>query len=217
MIEDDIGNRFPARALLDSGSESNFITERLSQRLQVHRDRVDISVAVIGQAATKVRQRIQAVLHSRVSDYSCELALLVLPRVTVNLPTTTINTAAWTLPSGIQLADPTFFESNGVDIVLGIEYFFDFFETGKRISLGEQLPTLNESVFGWVISGGISVSTSSLHIRCNVSALDGLDTLIARFWFCEEVESGKGHSPEEKRCPVRCSGIRMVDIPLLYR
>ncbi|XP_062558163.1 uncharacterized protein LOC134223041 [Armigeres subalbatus] len=100
----------------------------------------------------------------------------------------------------MQLADPTFFESNGVDIVLGIEYFFDFFETGKRISLGEQLPTLNESVFGWVISGGISVPTSSLHISCNVSALDGLDTLIARFWSCEEVESGTAHSPEEKRC-----------------
>ncbi|XP_062557644.1 uncharacterized protein LOC134222513 [Armigeres subalbatus] len=200
MIEDDIGNRFPARALLDSGSESNFITERLSQRLQVHRDRVAISVAGIGQAATKVRQRIQAVLSSRVSNYSRELAFLVLPRVTVDLPTTIINTDAWTLPGGIQLADPTFFEPNGVDIVLGIECFFDFFETGKRISLGEQLPTLNESVFGWVISGGISVSTSSLLISCNVSALDGLDTLIARFWSCEEVESGKAHSPEEKRC-----------------
>ncbi|XP_062537998.1 uncharacterized protein LOC134206313 [Armigeres subalbatus] len=184
MIEDDIGNRFPARALLDSGSESNFITERLSQRLTVHRDRVDISVAGIGQAATKVRQRIQAVLHSRVSKYSRELALLVLPKVTVNLPTTTINTAAWTLPSGIQLADPTFFESNGVDIVLGIEYFFDFFETGKRISLGNNFQP----------------STSPCLAGCNVSALDGLDTLIARFGSCEAVESGKAHSPEEKRC-----------------
>ncbi|XP_062538270.1 uncharacterized protein LOC134206557 [Armigeres subalbatus] len=184
MIEDDIGNRFPARALLDSGSESNFITERLSQRLKVHRDRVDISVAGIGQAATKVRQRIQAVLHSRVSEYSRELALLVLPKVTVNLPTTTINTAAWTLPSGIQLADPTFFESNGVDIVLGIEYFFDFSKQEK----------------GFLWGNNFQPSTSPCLAGCNVSALDGLDTLIARFWSCEAVESGKAHSPEEKRC-----------------
>ncbi|XP_062715823.1 uncharacterized protein LOC134291718 [Aedes albopictus] len=200
MIEDDVGNRFPARALLDSGSESNFITQRLSQRLQVHRDRVDISVAGIGQAATKVRQRIQAVLRSRVSDFSRELGFLVLPKVTVNLPTTAINTDTWTLPSGIQLADPTFFESSVVDLVLGIECFFEFFESGRRISLGEQLPALTESVFGWVVSGGISVPARSLHISCNVSTLDNLETLITRFWSCEEVGTGKAYSPEEVRC-----------------
>ncbi|XP_062703569.1 uncharacterized protein LOC134286024 [Aedes albopictus] len=200
MIEDDVGNRFPARALLDSGSESNFITQRLSQRLQVHRDRVDISVAGIGQAATKVRQRIQAVLRSRVSDFSRELGFLVLPKVTVNLPTTAINTNRWTLPSGIQLADPTFFESSVVDLVLGIECFFEFFETGRRISLGEQLPALTESVFGWVVSGGISVPVRSLNISCNVSTLDNLEALITRFWSCEEVGTGKAYSPEEARC-----------------
>ncbi|XP_062714302.1 uncharacterized protein LOC134291052 [Aedes albopictus] len=200
MIEDDVGNRFPARALLDSGSESNFITQRLSQRLQVHRDRVDISVAGIGQAATKVRQRIQAVLRSRVSDFSRELGFLVLPKVTVNLPTTAINTNRWTLPSGIQLADPTFFESSVVDLVLGIECFFEFFEIGRRISLGEQLPALTESVFGWVVSGGISVPVRSLNISCNVSTLDNLEALITRFWSCEEVGTGKAYSPEEARC-----------------
>ncbi|XP_065075084.1 uncharacterized protein LOC135698867 [Ochlerotatus camptorhynchus] len=200
VIEDDVGNRHPARALLDSGSEINFITERLSQRLQVTRNRVDISVAGIGQAATKVRQGIQAVLRSRVSDFSRELGYLVLPKVTVNLPTATVNTDTWTIPSGIQLADPMFFESNAVDIVLGIECFFDFFETGRRISLGANLPSLNESVFGWVISGGILEPNRSRHINCNVSSVVGLDELISRFWSCEEVDSGKVHSLEEKQC-----------------
>ncbi|XP_065091455.1 uncharacterized protein LOC135712392 [Ochlerotatus camptorhynchus] len=188
VLEDDVGNRHPARALLDSGSESNLITERLSQRLQVARNRVDISVAGIGQAATRVRQRIRAVLRSRISDFSRELNYLVLPKVTVNLPTATVNTDTWTLPSGIQLADPTFFEPSVVDLVLGIECFFDFFETGRRIFLGEHLPTLNESVFGWIISGGISEPNRSLHISCNISSLVGLDELISRFWSCEEVE-----------------------------
>ena len=200
VIEDDMGNRLPARALLDSGSESNFITERLSQRLQVARDRVDISVVGIGQAATKVKQRIQAIVRSRVSQFSRELGFLVLPRVTVNLPTTTVNTSRFTFPSGIQLADPTFFEPSGVDLVLGIEGFFDFFETGRRISLGEQLPTLTESVFGWIVSGGISASHHTLRISCTSSTLASLDALMARFWACEEVDSGNTYSPEGKRC-----------------
>ncbi|XP_058816019.1 uncharacterized protein LOC131679327 [Topomyia yanbarensis] len=200
VIEDDDGNRFPARALLDSGSESNFVTERLSQRMKVTRNQVDISVVGIGQAATKVKHRIQAVLRSRVSQYSRELSFLVLPKVTVNLPTTTINTDKWAIPDNIQLADPAFFESKVVDLVLGIEAFFDFFETGRRISLGEQLPTLNDSVFGWVVCGGFSVPSRSLHINCNMSTTEDLDALMSRFWSCEEVESGNTFSLEEKRC-----------------
>ncbi|XP_055629519.1 uncharacterized protein LOC129770600 [Toxorhynchites rutilus septentrionalis] len=40
LMVDDSGQVFPARALLDSGSESNFISERLSQRMCVSRERV---------------------------------------------------------------------------------------------------------------------------------------------------------------------------------
>ncbi|XP_065087241.1 uncharacterized protein LOC135708974 [Ochlerotatus camptorhynchus] len=128
IVQDDDGNRIPARALLDSGSESNFISERLSQRLKITRRIVDISVLGIGQAATKVKQQVSAMVRSRLSEYSRQMNFLVLPKVTVNLPTTTINTSGWTLPEGIELADPSFCISSGVDIVLGIEAFFDFFE-----------------------------------------------------------------------------------------
>ncbi|XP_058840907.1 uncharacterized protein LOC131696380 [Topomyia yanbarensis] len=179
MVEDDEGNQYPARALLDSGSESNFITERLCQRLKVTRDKVDISVLGIGQAATRVKHRIRAMVRSRISKFSRDLGFLVLPKVTVNLPTSTIKIDAWSIPNGIELADPTFFESKGVDMVLGIENFFDFFETGRRISLGEQQPTLNHSVF---------------------ASTEGLDALMERFWASEDIGSSKAYSLEENRC-----------------
>ncbi|XP_055522915.1 uncharacterized protein LOC129717095 [Wyeomyia smithii] len=200
IIEDDDGNRYPARALLDSGSESNFVTERLSQRLKVSRDRVEVSVLGIGHTTIKVKQKIRATIRSRISSFSRELSFLVLPKVTVNLPTSNINTERWEIPNGVQLADPTFFESKAVDLVLGIEAFFDFFETGRRISLGQHMPTLSESVFGWVACGGHTHQTQSLQIKCNLSAVDSLDKLITRFWSCEEIESGKALSLEEKRC-----------------
>ncbi|XP_058448790.1 uncharacterized protein LOC131428764 [Malaya genurostris] len=200
LIEDNTGNRLPARALLDSGSESNFITERLAQRMQFSRDRVDISILGIGQTKTKVKHRIRAVIRSRTSAFSRELGFLVLPKVTVNLPSTTINTDRWSIPTGIQLADPAFFESQVVDLVLGIEPFFEIFETGRRISISEGLPTLNKSAFGWVICGGIANPSQSSHISCNVSTLEGLDEMLSRFWSCEEVELSNPLSPEEKRC-----------------
>ncbi|XP_055632599.1 uncharacterized protein LOC129773073 [Toxorhynchites rutilus septentrionalis] len=199
LIENCEGSWYPARALLDSGSESNFISERLCQRLKLKRDEVDISVHGIGQAATKVHHRIHTAVKSRISNYMREMNFLVLPKVTVNLPTATVNTKGWSIPNGIKLADPAFFESKAVDLVLGIEAFFEFFESGKRETLGENLPILTESVFGWIVCGGISVPNHGIHINCNVSASEKLDDLIARFWFCEEIGSTK-YSPEETRC-----------------
>ncbi|XP_062542344.1 uncharacterized protein LOC134210313 [Armigeres subalbatus] len=93
VVQDDEGKRIPARALLDSGSESNFITEHLSQRLNVFRSKVDISVHGIGLAATKVNQRIVATIRSRLSEFSRQMGFLVLPKVTSNLPTANVNIA----------------------------------------------------------------------------------------------------------------------------
>ncbi|XP_055633439.1 uncharacterized protein LOC129773811 [Toxorhynchites rutilus septentrionalis] len=200
ILVDDSGQRFPARALLDSGSESNFVSERLSQRMNVNRERVDISVLGIGQAATQVKHRIRAMVQSRVSEYCRDMDFLVLSKVTVNLPTLTVNTKGWSIPKGIELADPAFFQSKGVDIVLGIEAFFEFFGTGGKISLGERLPALNESVFGWVVCGGLSVPSQSIQVNCNISASGSLESLIARFWECEEIGSTNHYSPEEVQC-----------------
>ncbi|XP_062537786.1 uncharacterized protein LOC134206107 [Armigeres subalbatus] len=200
IVEDDEGSRFPARALLDSGSESNFIAERLSQRLRTRREKVNISVLGIGQAASKVKHRIQAMVCSRITNFSRNVNFLVLPKVTADLPTAKVNMNGWKMPDGISLADPAFFSPSAVDMVLGIEFFFDFFESGRRISIGNQMPTFNESVFGWVVCGGQTKQTESLRVNCSTATTATLEKLIARFWASEEVGSSKILSTEEQRC-----------------
>ncbi|XP_065082422.1 uncharacterized protein LOC135704836 [Ochlerotatus camptorhynchus] len=64
IVEHDVGSRYHARALLDSGSESNFVSERLTQRMKVIRNKVDVSVPGIRQGATKVKHTVQAVIRS---------------------------------------------------------------------------------------------------------------------------------------------------------
>ncbi|XP_062557684.1 uncharacterized protein LOC134222535 [Armigeres subalbatus] len=200
LLEDEDGNRFVARALLDSGSESNFITQSLCQRMRVHRSTVDVSVMGIGESASKVKHRIETMVLSRNTEFSRKMEFLVLPKVTVNLPTTRVSTEGWSIPTGFTLADPSFFQPNAVDVVLGIESFFDFFHTGRTVSLGEHLPTLTETVFGWVIGGGVSSMQHSLRINCHVSSSCKLETLVERFWECEELDSTKTYSKEEQMC-----------------
>ncbi|XP_055622597.1 uncharacterized protein LOC129766156 [Toxorhynchites rutilus septentrionalis] len=200
IVVDKHGNRYPVRALLDSGSESNFISERISQKLKVDRHKADVSVVGIAESTSNVKQTIDATVKSRVTEFSLTTNFLVLAKVTVNLPTANINTKGWNIPEGIQLADPSFCLSQAVDMILGVESFFGFFESGRKLSLGEGLPVLVESVFGWIISGGVPRRGRSVQVNCNTSALEELNNSIARFWSCEEIETAVNYSPEEARC-----------------
>ncbi|XP_053686315.1 uncharacterized protein LOC128735856 [Sabethes cyaneus] len=198
LVEDDEGRSIPARALLDSGSECNFMTEGLGQRIKIKRQRSDVSVFGIGETSTRVKQMTTTTIRSRVSGFSRRMEFLLLPRVTANLPITNVNMAGWEIPSGIELADPAFFTSKAVDLVLGIQHFFAFFNTGNEVQLGEGLPTLTESVFGWVVSGSVDGPQRGQRISCNMAV--GLEELLGRFWSCEEIGSPTNYSPEELRC-----------------
>ncbi|XP_055585300.1 uncharacterized protein LOC129738142 [Uranotaenia lowii] len=200
MMEDNLGIRYPARALLDSGSECNFATERLAQRMNVARERHNISVLGIGDSSTKVKHKFRATVHSRVSGYNQILEFLVLPKVTANLPSQSVNISNWNIPPEIQLADPTFFKSNGIDVVLGIPAFFSFFASGNKMPIGDGLPMLTESVFGWVVSGEVESTGSLSYLGCNLAISKNLDELLERFWSCEEVRASHNYSPEEALC-----------------
>ncbi|XP_055585087.1 uncharacterized protein LOC129737941 [Uranotaenia lowii] len=196
LVEDDNGVSHPARALLDSGSESNFVSESLIQLLQVQRRQADVSVQGIGQAVARVKHKANLLVKSRISNSRYRMDFLVLPTVTADLPTSSVDVNGWKLPD-VELADPAFFETRSVDMVLGIEHFFSFFKAGKRIQLGNGLPTFTETVFGWIATGAVNMYDQATRISCNVVATGGLEQLMAQFWACDEIESAVIYSPEE--------------------
>ncbi|XP_062704472.1 uncharacterized protein LOC134286812 [Aedes albopictus] len=200
VVEDNEGNQYGARTLLDSGSECNFVSERLCQLLKVVRSRADVKVQGIGQTSSAVKHQVQIKVRSRLSSFARLVNFLVLPKVTVNLPASTVDTRELTIPEGIQLADPGFFKSSGVDMILGIELFFSLFDIDHKISLGDNLPTLIDSVFGWVVCGTMAMPKAVTQVNCNLSVKDRLEDLLTRFWECEEVADQIKPSPEERIC-----------------
>ncbi|XP_055591260.1 uncharacterized protein LOC129743299 [Uranotaenia lowii] len=200
LVEDDAGKVFQARALLDSGSECNFMTEGLCQLMKVSRKRSNISVLGIGHSNTTVKHQVSAVVRSRTSNFAQPMDFLLLPKVTADLPTTNVTISSWHFPQGVELADPAFFKSTSLDMVLGIQHFFAFFPSQTKIPLGEGLPMLIESVFGWLVTGSVESQASSSRIICNTASKVDLDELLTRFWSCEEIGSPNNYSPEEQRC-----------------
>ncbi|XP_062563938.1 uncharacterized protein LOC134226880 [Armigeres subalbatus] len=169
LVQGEDGVCVPTRALLDSGSECNFMTEKLARQLNVQRHHVDVKVNGIGQANIQVKGRTTVTIKSRVTDFSRRMEFLLLPKVTANLPTTNVDTTGWELPDGVRLADPSFFTSQAIDLVLGIQHFFTFYKNGDEVLLGKGLPTLTESVFGWVVSGCVDRPCNNYRIVCNTA------------------------------------------------
>ncbi|XP_055542609.1 uncharacterized protein LOC129728216 [Wyeomyia smithii] len=211
ILIDDHGVEHIARALLDSGSECCFITERFSQRIKVQRKKIYLPITGIGQASTQAKHKLFSKIQSRVGEHSTNVEFLVLPKLTIDLPATSVDTSTWNMPPSIQLADPSFDSTNPVDIIIGAEILFDLFKVPGRIPLGDNLPVLVNSVFGWVVSGKSTISprtalvvsnvaTDDCGLVSNVATISDIHQLMEKFWTIEEDSSSTAYSVEEAAC-----------------
>ncbi|XP_062557415.1 uncharacterized protein LOC134222287 [Armigeres subalbatus] len=197
------GGKQLARALLDSGSQVNVMSERMCQMLKLKRRTICVPITGVGQAETMAKHAVKTTITSRVTDFSVGLDFVILPRVTSELPSVTVPVSHWKIPSHIQLADPQFNTSGCIDLLLGAEHFFSFLyeREMKRINLGPQLPILVDSVFGWIVSGRDASLQQRKPVRCcTVTATGKLEELLENFWKIESCSDQPAWSKEEFDC-----------------
>nr|XP_029734573.1 uncharacterized protein LOC109415800 [Aedes albopictus] len=197
-IVDDHGQTHKARALLDSASMSNFISKPLAKNLYSRRSPVDVSVAGIGSSTQKISSAITATIESGDRTISMKLQFLVLKQPSSDLPTMPIDISAWKLPN-VQLADPQFNVPGSVDLVIGSETYWEL-HTGRKISLGEGLPWVVETPFGWAVTGPASRSATCIPRLCYLSTADDrLEVALRKLWDMETTPSNPVRSSEENR------------------
>ncbi|XP_055604159.1 uncharacterized protein LOC129752396 [Uranotaenia lowii] len=200
QLVDDSGRVHTARALLDSGSECCFITDALSQAMKVNRTKISLPIAGIGHCATYAKYKLRATIRSRFNDYASLTEFLVLPKLTVELPSAAIDVSSWDLPTDVELADPSFNHPGPIDVVIGAEIFFELFKYRERISLGTTLPLLVKSELGWIVTGKTSFSQPITPIVSNVATISELHRFLERFWEIEEDDAKPGPSVDEAAC-----------------
>ncbi|XP_073821396.1 uncharacterized protein [Musca autumnalis] len=188
------------RALLDSGSQVNFITERLVKRLGISMQKSTININGIGATNTRTNHRVNVALKSRINNYSNRLEAFVLPRILSPQPSQFINIEDWSLPKNLTLADPAFNRPDKIDILLGAEHYHELLSIGQ-IKLAKDLPTMQNTVFGWIISGKIQ-EEEPRNFTCGICTMnESLDASIARLWELEEIKTtNKPMSIEERQC-----------------
>ncbi|XP_058443065.1 uncharacterized protein LOC131425280 [Malaya genurostris] len=203
-MKDYCGRIHHARALLDSGSQENLMSERFCQLLKLPRRNKRVEIVGIGQARRRTAYEVSTNIASRIRDFSILMDFLVLGQVTDNQPSTSLPLETWKPPQDMVLADPGFYASGPIDLVLGSQFFYDFHLLhGGRFQIrkiNDDLPVFVNTVFGWVAAGEANLGGNFGRVSCNLALADPLDKAIEKFWTIEELSEKPQRSQEEKDC-----------------
>ncbi|XP_036339775.1 uncharacterized protein LOC118749110 [Rhagoletis pomonella] len=195
LVKNKAGLFIPCRAILDSASQLNFATKRLSNQLQVNKSKFPIAVSGIGDSGITVDYTIDVTFKSIHSDYTNTITASVIPIITERQPNTTFSTSQWKIPDNIKFADPSFNTSRRIDLLIGASIFFDLLCVGQ-LRLKEPTYILQKTRLGWIVSGG--KQGSIMNSLCAVASKlvegnephESLDQLVRGFWETENCLEG---------------------------
>ena len=220
------GALIKGRALIDTGSTLNMVTEEFAEKLKFKLKPCQYQINTVGNnTPQKSKGTVDFYINTNDGE-RVSVHAQVLPQCTGKLPIAKIDIKKIPEIVGKQLADPVFHTPNPVDMILGIE-LFNTLMLDTRMRCGKIV--LSETRVGWMISGvaeladaGISAHMSpfnhppALHANgtelltpCSYSAIGErpilLDQDIIKFWQVEDLPGNnllakpeKDYTPEEK-------------------
>ncbi|XP_044314736.1 uncharacterized protein LOC123037552 [Drosophila rhopaloa] len=186
-----LGIRYSARALIDSGSEATFISERLFNLIKFPYESIQAQVSGVNQTvAAQPRKRCQFHIGSPIKpQIQIEASAYVLPHLAGNLPSYTIPEGSLRDLPPIQLADPNFYQSSQIDVLIGADILPSIILGGFHSNVCGTLLG-QETIFGWILCGPIAknptnrISSFSARLSVTESQLDGI---LTKFWEVEDV------------------------------
>jgi hypothetical protein len=190
QVYDHFGKTHVFRALLDSGSQLNFVSERVAKLLKLKLQPVVLSVAGINQSLTNASNVTDIKIQSNYEDYNSNLSCVVIPQISEFLPCNSFSTANLKFPQHIQLADPTFHVKGAIDLLIGAQVFFQLLKPNRE-SLAQNF-LLQETKLGWVVVNSCYNNGQDIAIRnlCHF-VQPALEQMVNKFW---ELDSFKNET-----------------------
>jgi len=171
-IENHLGQLVKTRAVLDSGSQINLISNRLATKLNIPRQKGTMPVSGIGSSSVNISSWIWGKVHSRQSTYSKQTDMFVINAITHQLPVAHIDVSTWALPDHVfnQLADPRYHQPAEIDLLLGAELFFDLLGN-EQVKLNNGSITAYNTKLGWVLSGKVQYVQRTQSSMCLLTSI----------------------------------------------
>lgn len=193
----------PVRILLDSGSQTSFVTEACVKRIGLQRSKASIPISGLGSCHTTVtRGLVKLHLKSNIDQqFNINIDALVLNCITSKIPSAPVAKNCISFLNGKPLADPYFNTPASIDMLIGADAYGQIL-LGEVITGNEIMPTAQNTSLGWILFGPIISNASTLNLHSTVSLhnhLELADALI-KFWELENIGTSSTMTEKERQC-----------------
>ncbi|XP_022906823.1 uncharacterized protein [Onthophagus taurus] len=149
-IKDHYGNFQTVRALIDSGSMTNFITERLSKRLRLFHRNTSLEISGLNPMKSVCNKgSVDCLVQPyHVSNPSFEFRAVITPNICSKQPSSDVIIKSYRHLKNLNFHDAQYSDAKEVDLLLGAELDPQIL-TGGSVMGGTDDPIAAESVFGW--------------------------------------------------------------------
>ncbi|GFX95569.1 integrase catalytic domain-containing protein [Trichonephila clavipes] len=182
-VQSATGGWLVMNAILDSGSQKCLCSLEASNFLGLEKYSMNSTIVGLNGACISVRKRISAEI-SNGSSFKRKLNFLIVPKITGCVPTQPLDLTKIKLPQNITYADAKFNIPKPIDILLGGEIFYELLKS-KQIKLHDSSIILQDSVFGYIVTGSIQNEPSNYYF-CNFIQ-DQVDRNLTKFWDLEAI------------------------------
>ena len=199
QVADSRGKIHRCRALLDSGSQTNFMSVELANKLGLCVTQVKIAVKGINQSLSNIDRQCETIISSCNGTFKTRVACLIIRQICDAIPRKSLQIENLEIPKHLPLADPNFNKPGKIDLLLGTELFW------KALCVGQvQVPNsrllLNKTVYGWIVTGDTNYSANVEEISCNLATETSVQQQLQKFWELETFEVQKHRTKEEADC-----------------
>jgi hypothetical protein len=202
--KDTNGRIHMCRAMLDQGSQQHLITTELCNKLNLNIKPTSLTISGICESQNTIKESAQIEIKSNCNNYTVKIECLVVRKINSNFPVETFEKSDIPIPANLDLADPNFNISSGIDILIGAGLFWDILRDG-RIKLSNNQTYIQNTTLGWILGGPFQTAAIQIHnsICCNLKSTnpnESLQKLVNKFWEVENFDSDKILTVEDQKC-----------------
>ncbi|UYV63615.1 hypothetical protein LAZ67_2004977 [Cordylochernes scorpioides] len=188
------------RALVDNGSQICLISEQCCHKLGLEKMKNSYTLKGVGDiVVNRTTSQVEIEFTPHHNDQLFSARAFVVGRVTADLPNFQIQSADFPHLENLLLADPEFYVTKPIDLILGADTFVEII-LGHKTDLKHHPIALNTKL-GWLVSGRIHSN-----IKSNTSVINHctteLDSSIRKFWELEDVPISKAQLGTKKACEI---------------
>ena len=194
LASNDTGSKsVNVRILFDTGSHTSYVTDSLVRQLNLKpQKREKLQLNTFGEPGFKGRNcdLVNIQLQKASGEEWFKLQALRFPTICSSLPNS-ISLERFPSLLTLDLADPPSSSPEGIDVLIGSNYYWNLVEEVVRTDNG---PIVVKSKFGWLLSGPLATSkppgTAVTHLSvCRLPDMvaPGLTDILKSFWETESL------------------------------